>query len=377
VVTDELEIVDIPGYAALTALPAPNEPAPPEWHAHEGIVDPHVLQAPDLDDFLASTDPDYEWIVPGLLEARDRVILTGIEGHGKSTLLRQFGVQVASGIHPFTLEPIEPKRVLLLDCENSARQLRRHLGPLRERAAAAYQAGHLRIRVAPNGIDLLLEKHCQHLAELVRANRPEVLIIGPIYKLASGDPVKEEPARAVATILDFLRSEHDLALLIEAHSPYGANGSARPQRPYGASLWSRWPEFGIYLAPDGKIGHWRGDREERAWPDKLARGGDENWPWIAAPDVGEGQWDGPTNCIGAICDLLAGISPEWLSTSGISRALRERGERYRNQTIGDGARIAAERGDLEQRPGRRGSIEYRTPVAGETVTDPMDYGEPF
>jgi ATPase subunit of ABC transporter with duplicated ATPase domains len=62
----------------------------------------------DLDAFLAEPDPEYDWLIPGLLERGDRVIVTGQEGKGKSTLLRQIGVQVAAGIHPFTLDDIVP-----------------------------------------------------------------------------------------------------------------------------------------------------------------------------------------------------------------------------------------------------------------------------
>jgi hypothetical protein len=66
-------------------------------------------------------------------------------------------------------------------------------------------------------------------------------------------------------------------VILEGHSPYAAGGGRRPERPYGASLWSRWPEFGLYLSPEGHLRHWRGARDERDWPAALERGG--TWPW--------------------------------------------------------------------------------------------------
>src|SRR5690606_18474248 len=33
-------------------------------------------------EFLAEPDPEYDWLIPGLLERGDRVILTGQEGRG-------------------------------------------------------------------------------------------------------------------------------------------------------------------------------------------------------------------------------------------------------------------------------------------------------
>ncbi len=68
-----------------------------------------------------------------------------------------------------------------------------------------------------------------------------------------------------------------MTVMIEAHSPHASNGGKRPIRPYGASLWLRWPEFGIYLSPEGQLQHWRGQRDERDWPAALKRGGLLPW----------------------------------------------------------------------------------------------------
>ena len=44
----------------------------------------------------------------------------------------------------------------------------------------------------------------------------------------------------------------------------------------------RWPEFGIHISDAGQLTHWRGQRDQRAWPRTLIRGG--RWPWTAGPD---------------------------------------------------------------------------------------------
>lgn len=95
-----------------------------------------------------------------------------------------------------------------------------------------------------------------------------------------------------------------------------------------------------------------------------------------APGSGE-PWDGPTHCIEAVTRLLTETSPEWLSTNKITKALRERGEQFRNQTIADAARIAAGNGQIEQRTGSRAALEYRASNPDETTTEPMDYSEAF
>src|SRR5690606_41049990 len=87
---------------------------------------------------LAAVDEPYAWVVPGLLERSDWLILTGSEGLGKSTLFRQMAVCAAAGINPFTAERHAPQRVLYIDVENSRRQAKRALRPL---ALAAMQHG--------------------------------------------------------------------------------------------------------------------------------------------------------------------------------------------------------------------------------------------
>jgi AAA domain len=264
---------------AVEDMLAARGPAP----APESVEEVPILPSPTLDDVLDTEEPDYDWLVPGLLERGDRLIVTGREGKGKSTFLRQLGVQLAAGVHPFTLEPIEAIATFYLDAENSRRQSRRHLHDLREAAAGAHTAGPVRYEFRPNGLDLTRGAAQAWLRERLGVNETQLLILGPSYKLATGDPTSEETARTVTHYLDTLRAEYGVTLIIEAHTPYAdTTKGKRPERPYGASLWSRWPEFGLFLGEDGTITHWRGPRDERQWPAKLCRSAP--WPW--AVDAG-------------------------------------------------------------------------------------------
>jgi hypothetical protein len=236
------------------------------------------LPAPSIYEFLAGEDEPYDWLVPGLLERGDRVILTGQEGKGKSTLLRQMAVQLAAGIHPFGGPDITPLRVLLLDVENSDRQVKRKIRSLVAATGSDKLALHLVIH--PAGFDLADSKDAATLEATVKAVDPDIVIGGPLYKLISEDPKNPEAAaRNAASLFDRLRTEYGFALILEAHSPHASGGAKRPTRPYGASLWLRWPEFGIYLSPEGELQHWRGQRDEREWPMILQMGG--AWPWTA------------------------------------------------------------------------------------------------
>lgn len=99
---------------------------------------------------------------------------------------------------------------------------------------------------------------------------------------------EEVPAQAVRAQLDYLRATYGCAIVLEAHTPHASNGGNRPERPYGASLWLRWPEFGLFLAESSALRHWRGARDERDWPAVLQRGGE--WPWTAVTRSRDVHW---------------------------------------------------------------------------------------
>lgn len=245
-----------------------------------------------LDEFLAIEDAEYDWVIPGLLERADRLILTGSEGLGKSTLFRQLAVMTAAGLHPFTGRTIPQQRVLYVDCENGPTHMRRKLRPLaiqaKRQGPGAGQT--LFIEGRPEGLNLLDPAGQQWLVARVAALQPAVLFTGSLYKLFEGDPNKEEPARAVAAVLDRCRAVSNCAIVIEAHSGHGTTAAGeRHVRPVGASLWLRWPEFGYGLRatkdfdPATRVVEftaWRGDRDERAWPKRLKAG--STWPWVEA-----------------------------------------------------------------------------------------------
>ena len=143
--------------------------------------------------------------------------------------------------------------------------------------------------VQRKGGDLTKPEDEAWLVSRVSALQPALLVIGPIYRLHAKNPNDEEPARCVTRVLDRCRAAANCALILEAHAGHttGVDGM-RHVRPTGSSLWLRWPEFGYGLrAADGfhptdnrvvDFVAWRGDREERQWPQQLRGGG--VWPWM-------------------------------------------------------------------------------------------------
>lgn len=249
-----------------------------------------------LDEFCDQQLPDQEWTIPGLLARGDRAIITGAEGFGKSQLIRQMAICAACGVHPFTLDPTPPRRVLVVDAENPTRIMVNKLRAIRD---ALRRAGHecedrLWIHRFPQGLDLGSEHDRLELSSLCRTFQPDILAIGPAYKLYLGgsNTREEDLARIVTNALDGLRERFDCTVVLEHHSPHAQAGQKRTTRPIGSSLWMRWPEFGVGIRPADEstkdhrvadVEHWRGMREERDWPEKLEQ--DTFLPWRQAqPD---------------------------------------------------------------------------------------------
>lgn len=251
---------------------------------------PSADTAPDqtFTEFMAEHASEYRWLVPDFLERRDRLLITAGEGAGKSILCAQIGVQVAAGIHPWTLRPIEPANVAIIDLENSPRMLTRRLGQLRAAAITAgaiIEPSRLRIHARPEGIDLTKRHDRRWLIDRCHANRTDLLIIGPAYRMSAGvsergDIGGEDQARTVTRALDEIRNECDVTLVMETHAPHGGN-YGRDLRPFGSSVWLRWPEFGIGLRKEDDsrylVEHWRGPRDKRTWPTALQR---HRKPWL-------------------------------------------------------------------------------------------------
>lgn len=228
-------------------------------------------------------DEEYNWVIPGVLERGERVIVVAAEGVGKTMLARQVAICSAAGIHPFTYQRMQPIKTLTVDLENPERIIRRTSGKI---MGAAIARGFSRdvdahLLIKPDGLDLCSAKDRAMLEAHVDKIRPDLLCMGPLYKsfIDSGSKTSEQLVIEVAKFLDQLRDIYGCALWLEHHAPLGSMG-ARDLRPFGSSVWSRWPEFGLALQPDPtspegfvyEVRHFRGARDVREWPLKMKRG---------------------------------------------------------------------------------------------------------
>lgn len=250
-----------------------------------------------IDEFVDQELPPEQWIIPGLFAVGERAIITGGEGLGKSMLMRQMALCAAAGYHPFDFTRFHPARVLIIDAENPKPIMVRKFKGIRDvLAEKGLNPGvNCWVKRYPQGLDLAESRDRLALHNLCMLTRPELLVIGPAYKLYVGgsNSREEDLARMVTKVLDGLREEFGFALMLEHHSPHeNSQTGKRAPRPIGSSLWRRWPEYGFGLTGNGltrdafgrmrrsvEIKHWRGQREDRPWPTELESGG--RLPWTA------------------------------------------------------------------------------------------------
>lgn len=293
---------DTDGDTADLAAWALNCPSP--YQSHEALIDAagtsvrcrldgcpgpeeirRALGAPDVAEFLMDDDDESlaeDEIIPNVLLRSDRLILTGSEGMGKTTLCRQLAYQVASGVHPFTLEAITARRVLYIDLEVGPQYTRQEFRKMRASSGVEPEPGKLIIVSRPEGIDLSTAADQRWFRD--QAAGVDLIVFGALYKACAADLADEGAARALTAFLDKIRT--GAALLIEAHQPHASGNAGRTLRPYGSSLFLRWPEFGLHIGGSRalvNVRHWRASRcPEREWPEQLVSG--RTWPWTVPAD---------------------------------------------------------------------------------------------
>lgn len=258
---------------------------------------------------LLSEKIEYDWLVPGLIERMDRMVITGEEGFGKTELVAQILCCLAAGLHPFRGEPIydgeSALRVTVIDCENTKSQSKRRYRRMIQLVDSCRGAiglpslsweKQLYMDFATEGIDLLKGGDVARLERFVAKTSPDILAVGPLYKLHHEDENSSQAARAIVQVLDNIRARHGCAIITEAHAGNGKDGSGRRvMRPRGSSLYLGWPEFGFGLRRGehdqaaAEFVSWRGQREERDWPTGLVRGHPGMLPWRPNGEY----WDRP------------------------------------------------------------------------------------
>lgn len=242
-------------------------------------------------------------IIPGYLAEANVVLLVGEEGFGKSLLMRQTAVQCAAGINPFTGAAMTPLRVVYIDAENPEHQQKidwvklDHLATRHNNGREMSDDNLTIISAWQDPPDLITPGGQAWLMERITGYKPQLLLMGPISDLVVGKLADDDVARKFKRAIYKGRSICGTAFMIEHHSPHRMQGDKqREMRPYGSSVFRRFPDFGYGIQPrlgEDEAGQFdlvpfRGARvRSRAWPEMLRWGTPNSleWPWEFTSDV--------------------------------------------------------------------------------------------
>lgn len=239
-----------------------------------------------LDEILDADESTMPYVIQNCIREDEVLMLTGGEGAGKSTILRQIGVGISQGIDPFTFKPVEPLPVLMFDAENSRGVIRETGKWMRSQAKSNafvdYDPQRLMIMRRTRAFNIRDHNDRGELENALQTHRPKLVIAGPMYKMAAKLPDERDDDldAALIRIWDDLRGRYGFGLILETHTK--KDRAAGNMEPFGSSLLLRWPDFGFglrYRKTDGAlvVVRWRGDRSQRNWPGEFIR--DRAWPW--------------------------------------------------------------------------------------------------
>lgn len=237
----------------------------------------------DIDEFLAQPDDTAEWVIPGLTRRQMRTIITAPPGWGKTLILRSMSYLTPVGIHPLfpSITNLDPVNTLFVDLENPGYVVRTQYRKLAEFAKTIERRARRMVLHRPEGMDLNKRADRADLEAAIAACNADVVLIGPLYKLALPGPGLnyEQAAMLACAVLDDLRSRRNFALVLEHHLDKNRDNFA------GAAAWERWPEIGIRLKPTDpddltkplQVTRYRPDRIPVIWPETIERGMNVWW----------------------------------------------------------------------------------------------------
>ena len=174
-----------------------------------------------VDEFLTSTDST-TWIIEGLLPHTHRCLLVGWAGSGKSWLMEDLALSVASGADFLGHYPVvTPGPVLLVDQDTPTQVLRERLIALSKRVEGLeipdlpqrlYVSSH-------EGIALDKRAGADTLTEMVREREPVLVILETLNTITSGD-FNENHANEVRRLFEHIeqvQQAHPCTILISHH----------------------------------------------------------------------------------------------------------------------------------------------------------------
>lgn len=194
------------------------------------------------DDFCAQPSP-ISWLVKRWIQSQALVMVHGPSGGGKTFVVLDWCLRMASGIEDWAGHKVRPGNVVYLAGEG-------HHG-LRGRVAAwkhHNQAGKLAMWLSKDGCDLNTPAGYLKVVEQVRMlpNKPDAIVVDTLHRFLSGDENSAQDAKTMLDACNALMMEFNCSVILVHHT--GVSDEAQ-HRARGSSAWRGALDIEISIVP--------------------------------------------------------------------------------------------------------------------------------
>ena len=251
-------------------VPLPDDDLPADFRARLGFADgvgPHgerwhtrddpplpTLEIVNAQSLAGEEPPPREWLIPGLVPAREITMLSGDGGTGKSLLALQLAVAMATETEWAGQVP-NRGRTLFVSAEDDIAELHRRLAAIVRAQRVSIDdlesldilplAGRDAVLATPRDSILKETALFKALEAKLDELRPDLLILDTLADLFGGDEIKRPHARQFIGMLRGLAIKYGVTILLLSHpsltgmtSGTGTSGSTDLEqfRPIAALL---------------------------------------------------------------------------------------------------------------------------------------------
>jgi phage/plasmid primase-like uncharacterized protein len=206
------------------------------------LTPPHDDWLIPADDFCSQPSP-ISWLVKKWIQSQALVMVHGPSGGGKTFVVLDWCLRMASGIEDWSGHKVRPGNVVYLAGEG-------HHG-LRGRVAAwkhHHQAGKLKMWLSKDGCDLNTPTGYLKVVEQVRMlqERPSVIVVDTLHRFLQGDENSAQDAKTMLDACNALMMEFNCSVILVHHT--GVSDEAQ-HRARGSSAWRGALDIEISIIP--------------------------------------------------------------------------------------------------------------------------------
>jgi len=216
----------------------------------------HRLQVATIKELYEMESPGYEQLLGPYIIKGLRTLIGAGTGEGKTTITMHMLKSVLTGSEFLGEEGVgwigerRPK-ILIIDAEQSLPDIQR----LADECGLT-DSEDLKYISAPDGLDLAEGSHdAAEVEEILEEERPDILVVDPLYKAARIDSNDERQAVDLMRLFDRWRAEYGFAFVMPVHTRKGLKtqqgGQPSMDDIFGSGAFSRGAEIILGLRRPG------------------------------------------------------------------------------------------------------------------------------